>query len=317
MKNEGFIIKGDERYLFHSPFAIRHSAFFVWADMVKFSHCIFALPFALIATFLAGRQIAGRGRPYFWQLFLIVVCMVAARSVAMTFNRIADAAIDARNPRTAHRALPSGRLSKRSAGVILAVSAAVFLCGCLGFWAAPYSNPWPILLSGPILVVLCAYSFCKRFTSWSHLFLGAAIGLSPLAAWIAIDPASVGLSVVILMFAVTSWIGGFDIIYACQDIEADQKDGLYSLPARIGPKKALRLARLLHVITVLCLVGLWRIAGLGWMYLAGVACVAVLLTIENSLVHPNDYGKVNLAFFTVNGIVSCILATAAIVDVLV
>ncbi len=285
-----------------------------WAHMVKLSHSVFALPFAMIATFLAARNIEGRVAPYWGQLALIVVCMVGARSTAMTFNRIADAALDARNPRTAGRPLPAGLLTRRAAWAMLAFSVALFIAGCVGFHTF-YDNPWPLRLALPVLAVLCFYSYTKRFTRWSHVYLGAAIGLSPLAAWIAIHPATVGLPAVLLMAAVTCWIGGFDIIYACQDIDVDCREGLHSLPSRVGPAAALWIARGLHAVCVCVLIALGQVSGLGVYYYAGVAAAAVLLLIENCLVHPGDYSRVNLAFFTLNGVVSIVLATAAIVDV--
>lgn len=286
-----------------------------WAEMVKLSHSIFALPFALIAAFLAGRGIDGRGLPRWGQLGLVVVCMVTARSVAMTFNRIVDAQLDARNPRTAGRPLPAGNLSPRAAWLMLGLAAVTFGAGCLGFYIF-YANTWPILLSGPVLLYICGYSLSKRFTRWAHYYLGSAIALSPVATWLAIDPPSFGLPAWLLMATVTCWIAGFDIIYACQDIEVDRRDGLHSLPARLGPRAALRIARLSHALTVAGLVGLGVAADLGAVYAAGVALVGLLLIIENSLVRPGDYRRVNVAFFTMNGVVSVVLACAAIVDVL-
>lgn len=287
----------------------------VWADMVKLSHSVFALPFALIAAFLAGRHLPGQSTPFAGQLGLIVMCMVSARSVAMTFNRIVDAGIDARNPRTAERPLPAGRLAMPAAWFMLAVSALTFGIACLGFQLF-YDNSWPVLLSGPTLVLLCGYSLTKRFTRWSHFCLGGAIACAPAAAWIAVHPASFGLSALMLMIAVTCWIAGFDIIYACQDIEIDRRDGLHSLPSRMGPARALLIARVAHVIAVAALTALGFVAQLGWLYAGGVVLAAILLVVENSLVKPGDYRRVNLAFFTLNGAVSLVLAAAAIADVL-
>lgn len=286
-----------------------------WGRMIRFSHSVFALPFALTAAFLAGRHIDGRGRPFAGQLLLIVVCMVAARSVAMTFNRIVDARIDARNPRTADRELPTGRISRAAAWAFLAAAAAVFVIACILFlpW---FGNPWPMYLGGPVLVCLCGYSFTKRFTQWSHFALGAAIALAPPAAWLAIHPSSFGAEALVLFGVVALWIGGFDIIYACQDIEADRTQGLYSLPARLGPGPALWIARTAHTGVVVLLLLLGWLAGLGWLYLAGVGAAALLLVIENALVHPGNYSRVNLAFFTINGIVSVLLGGLAIADVL-
>lgn len=288
----------------------------IWAEMVKLSHSIFALPFALIATFLAARNVEGQGQPAPGQLGLIVLCMVAARSVAMTFNRIVDAEIDARNPRTAGRALAAGNLSRAAAYGMLILAAATFGAGCLGFHTF-YNNTWPVVLSGPVLIYLCVYSFTKRFTKWSHLYLGSAIALAPIAAWIAIDPASLGQPALLLMLTVTCWIGGFDIIYACQDIEVDRRDNLFSLPSRLGPATALWIARGAHVIAILALVMLGYVAKLGFVYALGVGVAALLLIVENILVRPGDYRHVNLAFFTLNGAVSVVLAAAAIVDMLV
>ncbi len=288
--------------------------FRVWAEMVKLSHSVFALPFALMAAFLAGRGIEGRGRPFWGQLVLIVVCMVTARSVAMTFNRIVDAEIDARNPRTAGRPLPTGRLSRAAAWLMFGLSAVTFGIGCIGFYMF-YENPWPTLLSGPVLIFLCGYSFTKRFTTWSHYYLGLALALSPVATWLAVHPGTVGLPVVLLMVAVMCWVAGFDIIYACQDIEVDRRDGLYSLPARLGPATALWIARGSHMVSIAALVALGFAANLGVLYAAGVTIATALLIVENSLIHPDDYGKANVAFFTINGMVSVVLSATAIADV--
>jgi len=286
-----------------------------WGEMIKFSHSVFALPFALMAAFLAGRNIAGRGLPYAGQLLLVVVCMVAGRGVAMTFNRIVDARIDAANPRTAGRPLPAGRITRAAAWAFLVLAAVTFAAACFTFWFW-YANSWPMLLGGPVLVYLCGYSFSKRFTRWSHFYLGSAIALSPPAAWLAIHPDTLGIEAIVLMAAVTLWIGGFDIIYACQDIAVDRAQGLFSLPALVGPARALWIARAAHTGTVALLVLLAHLAGLGWLYLAGVAAAAVLLLIENCLVHPGDFSKVNLAFFTVNGVVSLVMGVLTVADIL-
>jgi len=287
-----------------------------WAEMVKLSHSVFALPFAVMAAFLAGRNIDGRGRPYVGQLALIVICMVSARSVAMTFNRLVDSAIDSRNPRTAGRPLPAGRLTHRAAWAMLALWAVVFEGGCVGFLVY-FGNRWPLFFSGAVLVYLCGYSFTKRFTRWSHYYLGSAIALSPVAAWVAVHPASIGLPTLLLMGTVTCWVGGFDILYSCQDIEVDRRDRLYSLPSRIGPGPAIGVARCSHAVAVVGLILLGVVVGLGWIYAAGVTLAAALLFVENALVRPGDYSKVNVAFFTFNGIVSIVLAAAAVLDMFV
>ena len=285
-----------------------------WAEMVKFSHSVFALPFALMATFLAARGTAAR-YPTPGQLGLIVACMVTARSVAMTFNRLVDAGLDARNPRTADRAISAGRISRGWALLFLAAAAAGFVASCAGFWWSD-GNVIPLLLALPVLAYLCLYSYTKRFTRWSHFVLGSAIAFSPVAAWVAIDPASIGWPAVVLMGAVTLWIAGFDIIYACQDIDFDRREGLSSLPAGLGVGRALRLARLAHVGTVILLVLLMPLANLGWLYGLGVGAVALLLLVENALVRADDLSRVNVAFFTVNGIISVLLGVLTIADCL-
>ena len=291
-----------------------------WAEMVKIAHSVFALPFALMATFLAARAAYRVGDsphvyPRWEHLLLIVGCMVAARSVAMTFNRIVDAAIDARNPRTLNRPLPAGTISRMQANVFLGAGSAAFVAMCGGFWLLD-RNPWPILLSVPTLIYLCFYSYTKRFTSLAHFVLGSAIAFSPVAAWIAIHPASLGWPALLLMGAVTCWIGGFDIIYACQDLEVDRREGLFSLPARLGPRTALWIARIAHVGTVALLAMLIPVVGLGWLYVTGLVIVSVLLTVENALVRADDFSRINLAFFTVNGVISLLLGVLTIADIL-
>lgn len=292
-----------------------------WGEMVKFSHSVFALPFALMATFLAARAAHAAGdAPHPWpslaQFLLIVGCMVTARSSAMTFNRIADQRLDARNPRTANRALPAGTISQRQAYAFLFAGSGLFVVCCGGFKLL-YGNRVPLLLAIPVLLYLCFYSYTKRFTRWSHFVLGSAIAFSPVAAWLAIHPASAGWPAAVLMAAVTFWIGGFDIIYACQDIAFDRAAGLFSLPARIGAARALWIARAAHAGTVLLLLLLAHLAGLGSLYLGGVAAVAVLLLIENLLVRADDLSHVNMAFFTVNGVISVLLAALTIADVMI
>lgn len=292
----------------------REPAWLVWGRMVKFSHSIFALPFAVTAAFLAGR---GRpeGLPSAAQGALVVLCMVAARSAAMTFNRIVDADFDARNPRTAGRPLPAGQISRGRAVAFFVASAAAFVAGCAGFYGID-GNPWPLGLAAPVLAYLCLYSYAKRFTRWSHFVLGSAIAFAPVAAWLAVHPASVGWPAIVLMAAVTCWIGGFDIIYACQDVECDRKEGLHSLPARLGVAPSLWIARASHLLTVVLLAALAPMAGLGTLYGAGVVLVAVLLLVENGLVRATDLSRINLAFFTINGVISLVFAAFAVADIL-
>jgi len=285
-----------------------------WGEMIKFSHSIFALPFALIATMLAARGQPG-GIPRIGQFVLIVLCMVAARSFAMTFNRMADADIDARNPRTAGRPIPAGRIDARSARRFLIAAAALFMLGCAGFYVL-YQNWLPLALGAPTLACLAAYSLAKRFTVAAHFILGGVIGFAPTAAWIAIDPGSLGPPAAWLTGAVLLWIAGFDIIYACQDFDVDRREGLFSIPSRLGIARALWISRACHLATVLCF---WRL-GLsihaGTIYWAGLAITGLLLAIEQSVVRANDLSRVNLAFFTLNGCVSVLFAALTIADVL-
>ncbi len=283
-----------------------------WGEMIKFSHSLFALPFALLAMFLA----AAPETPTVVQAVLIVLCMVAARSAAMTFNRLADARIDADNPRTAVRALPAGLIRSRTAWLFFAGATIAFLAGCAGFWVWE-RNPWPLLLSVPTLAFLCFYSYTKRFTRWSHLVLGAGIAFAPVAAWIAVSPTTLGPAAFVLMGAVLFWIAGFDLIYACQDVAFDRASGLHSVPARMGVATALWMARAFHLLTTVGLVALGVLTERGTLYYLGVGCVAILLAVENAIVRPNDLSRVNLAFFTINGVVGVLLATLGIADILV
>ncbi len=283
-----------------------------WGEMIRFSHSVFALPFALIATFLAGRHLPG-GLPSLGQVLLVLLCMVAARSFAMTFNRIADRHIDARNPRTSSRPLQTGRISLAQAWFFTIAAAAAFIAACGGFLIR-YGNYWPLVLALPTLLWLAGYSYTKRFTALAHFVLGAGIAFAPTAAWIAIDPPSAGWPAIFLTGAVLFWITGFDIIYACQDVEVDRRDGLFSIPAKLGVAAALHLSRACHVLTIGLLIALGSVAGLGWIYWCGLGVTAVLLAAEQAVVKPDDLSRVNLAFFTLNGCVSLLLAAAAISD---
>jgi 4-hydroxybenzoate polyprenyltransferase len=235
--------------------------------------------------------------------------MVFARSMAMAFNRLVDRRIDADNPRTATRHLPSGMLSVALVAGFCLACAVAFVASTLLFWP----NPWPLYLSLPVLAFLCGYSYAKRFTALCHYWLGAALSLSPVAAWIAIR-GEMAWPPVLLAGAVLFWVGGFDIIYACQDVGFDRLRGLHSVPARFGVEKSLKLALVSHLLMLGCLAGLWWMATLGWVFLAGVALVAVLLAYEHSLVRPDDLARVNLAFFHVNAIISVGLLVVALAD---
>ncbi|HEV3339381.1 MAG TPA: 4-hydroxybenzoate octaprenyltransferase [Pirellulales bacterium] len=279
-------------------------------EMIRFSHTVFALPFALLAAVMAWREgtIAWR-----WQdLAGVVLCMVLARSTAMAVNRLADRRIDAANPRTRSRHLPAGLLSVAGVATFTALCAAAFVASTLLF----LPNRWPLFLSLPVLIFLCGYSFAKRFTALAHFWLGAALGLAPVAAWIALR-GELGWPPVVLGAAVMFWVGGFDIIYACQDVEYDTQTGLYSLPARLGVPKALRVAAFCHLIAVLALLGLPLVyRELGWIYLAGIGAVALLLAYEHRLVRPDDLTRVNVAFFHVNAVVSIGLFLVGTADLL-
>ena len=265
-------------------------------EMIKFEHSVFALPFALTGALLAARA-KQHGWPTLRQILWIVVAMVAARSAAMTINRIADLRYDKENPRTKMRALATGALSVSFAWVFTLIAVVVF------FLAAWQLNPLALKLAPLAIAILFFYSFTKRFTSWSHLFLGFALGISPAAAWIAIT-GSLDWRMLILCAAVTLWVGGFDVLYACQDIEFDQQSGLFSVPKRFGVANALWIARVMHVAVVLLLAWLAASFGLPWPAWAGIVVVAALLAYEHSLVKANDLSKLNAAFFTVNGYIS-------------
>jgi 4-hydroxybenzoate polyprenyltransferase len=268
-------------------------------EMIKFEHSVFALPFALTGALLAARVAhkTPSGWPTWRQILWIVVAMVAARSAAMTMNRIADVRYDRENPRTQKRALATGALSLQFAWFFTLAAAALFLI------AAWQLNPLALKLAPVAIAILFFYSFTKRFTNWSHLFLGFALGVSPAAAWIAIagglDP-----RILILCAAVTLWVGGFDILYACQDVEYDQRSGLFSVPKRFGIAKALLISRVMHAGVIALLAWLAASFALPWPAPAGIIVVAALLGYEQSLVRADDLSKLDAAFFTVNGYIS-------------
>ncbi len=266
-------------------------------EMIKFEHSVFALPFALTGMLLAIREDGFSQRNLGSKLLWVIVAMVGARSAAMAFNRIADAAIDARNPRTKTRAIPAGLVSKGFTWVFVAASSGVFLL------ASARLNDLCLKLAPAALGVVFLYSYTKRFTALSHLVLGFALGIAPAAAWIAVR-GRLDWPILLLSASVTLWVAGFDIIYACQDYDFDRAEGLYSLPARLGIGPALWVARLLHVVMVGLLVWLAGALALGPLAIAGIAVVTALLAWEHSLVKPHDLSRVNAAFFTVNGCVS-------------
>ncbi len=278
-------------------------------EMIKFEHSVFALPFALTGAVLAARESGLDMTAFRWKFVWIVVAMVGARSAAMSFNRVVDAEIDARNPRTKMRHIPAGILSAVFGWGFVAVSSMVFL------YAARELNTLCFKLAPVALSVIFFYSFTKRFTAFSHLVLGFSLGIAPAAAWIAVRGA-LDLRILWLTAAVMFWTAGFDIIYSCQDYEFDVAESLFSLPRRIGVARALRVSQLLHVVMILCLVALVRDLKLGWLSVAGIAAVALLLLYEHSLVKPNDLSRVNAAFFTMNGWVSVLFFVFWAADVL-
>ena len=265
-------------------------------EMIKFEHSVFALPFALTGALLGARA-TQHGWPTWRQLLWVVMAMVAARSAAMTMNRIVDLRYDRENPRTKMRALATGALSVQFAWLFTLAACALFLV------AAWQLNRLALQLAPVALAILFSYSFTKRFTNWSHLFLGFALGVSPAAAWIAVT-GSLDWRMLILCGAVTLWVGGFDVLYACQDVDYDRRAGLFSVPKRFGIATALRISRTMHVLVVGLLSWLAFSFGLPWPAWAGVGVVATLLAYEHSLVKANDLSRLDAAFFAVNGYIS-------------
>lgn len=266
----------------------------VTLEMIKWEHSVFALPFAL-----CGAMLAARGVPTVHQLVWIIVAMVAARSAAMSFNRLADASIDAANPRTSARALPAGALTQSFVRNFILLSSGIFI---LAAWQL---NRLAFLMSPLALAVLLLYSYSKRWTRWSHLLLGFALGMAPAAAWIAVR-GSLDPRILLLTAAVTFWVAGFDVLYACQDFDFDQKAGLHSIPRYCGIGNALRIARLFHLCMLFLLAALVWTFGLGTLAMLGVCAVFILLAYEHSLVSANDLSKLNAAFFTMNGVIAIV-----------
>ena len=263
-------------------------------EMIKWEHSIFALPFAL-----SGAMLAAGGWPTAHQLAWIIVAMISARSAAMAFNRVADAAIDAANPRTRTRALPAGTLTPAFVTTFVVVSSAIFVL------AASQLNHLSLVLSPIALAVLLLYSYTKRFTRWSHLVLGFALGIAPAAAWIAVR-GSLDPRILLLTAAVTFWVGGFDVLYSCQDYEFDRDSNLHSIPRYVGIRGALIVARVFHLVMLLLLIALVFTFGLGKLAIVGLLLVTLLLLYEHSLVHADDLSKLNAAFFTMNGVISVV-----------
>lgn len=278
-------------------------------DMIKFEHSIFALPFALVGALLAWRGVSGLVTNLPTKFALILLAMVSARSAAMAFNRLLDRHLDGRNPRTASRHLPAGLLAPRFVWIFFAVTVTLFLL------AAALLNPLCLLLAPVALAVILFYSFTKRFTALSHLVLGLALGIAPIAAGIALT-GQIDFRLVALTAAVMCWTAGFDIIYACQDYDFDRANGLHSIPVRLGLTNALRVSKILHFAMIACLLwlrGAYQLDGLATL---GIAITVALLIYEHSLVKPHDFSRVNAAFFAVNGWVSVIFGACWVVDIL-
>jgi 4-hydroxybenzoate polyprenyltransferase len=275
-----------------------------YASFVRVSHSVFALPFALVGALLATRVVEWDWMRVFW----IVACMVTARSAAMGFNRLSDAAFDARNPRTAMRELPQGRMSRREATGFVIISS-------LAFVACTYPlGPVCLALSPVALVIVFWYSLAKRFTSYTQLFLGLAMAVAPVGGWLAAGGRG-GWEPWLLGLAIGTWVGGFDVLYACQDVEVDRREGLRSIPVRFGVARSLAISRAMHVVAVVCLAALGIVADLGVIYAAGVAGVAVLLVYEQSLVKDDDLSQVKFAF-DLNGWVGMLYLITTAADVL-
>ncbi|MEF2229801.1 MAG: UbiA-like polyprenyltransferase [Pseudodesulfovibrio sp.] len=270
--------------------------------MIKIEHSVFALPFAFAGAFLAAR-----GWPGLWNLIVLTVAMVAVRSFAMAFNRYADLDIDRENPRTQGRPLVTGELSTRFTLMFILGAAALFMAACA------LMNPLCLLLSPVALGLSAFYSFCKRITYWCHFVLGSVLGLAPVAGWLCVDPAFTPPAV-LLFLGVTLWVAGFDLLYACQDAAFDRERGLWSIPARLGVPAALAMSSLSHAVAAILFVLAGWVAGLGGVYLVVSAAIGLVLVAEHLLVRPDDMSRVNVAFFTLNGVISVVLFLGVAVD---
>lgn len=282
-----------------------------FAADIKLSHTVFAMPWALLATFLATP-----GWPGFGKLALILACMVTARTVAMSANRLLDAELDAANPRTAGRAIPAGRLSRGFYRTMLAGCAIAFVAATAGFWFA-YGNIWPLVLAVPVLLFISAYPLLKRFTSLCHYYLGMALALAPICAWVAVS-GSIDWPPVLMAGAVLLWTAGFDIIYATQDLASDRTTGVRSVPAMLGIAGALWVARATHAACLGLLVVLAAITPqFGVLFAVAVGLAAAMLVFQHAIVRPTNLSRINMAFFAANGIISVVIGTLGILDVFV
>lgn len=277
-------------------------------ELIRFSHTVFALPFALLAAVMAWAEPDSQFR--YRDVAGILLCMVFARSAAMAFNRLVDRDVDSENPRTEGRHLPSGQLSVKAVTALTLLCSIAFVASCLIF----LPKRLPIILSVPVLLFLLGYSYTKRWTALCHYWLSAALMMSPIAAWIAVRD-EFALQPALLAGVIFFWVGGFDIIYACQDADFDSARGLRSIPAKFGIAGALRIAFLSHIATIAMLVLLWYLTGFGVVFLSGVGVISVLLLYQHWLVRPDDLKRVNIAFFNVNAIVSFGILVVGCVDI--
>ena len=287
-----------------------------YLSLVKFSHTIFAMPFAMIGFFLGVQYDAARGSQYqnnafqhsYWfKLLLVIICMVTARSAAMAFNRWLDKNFDAKNPRTAIREIPAGIIHANNALIFVVINCILFVIAC---W---FINPLCFYLSFVALFVILFYSYTKRFTALCHLVLGVGLSLAPIGAFLAVT-GEFALLPILFSFAVLFWVSGFDIIYALQDEEFDKNNQLHSIPAALGKRNALRVSDMLHLLSAICVITAGTQGGFGWWYAIGAFIFIGMLIYQHSIVKPNDLSKVNIAFMTANGIASIVFAVFALAD---
>jgi 4-hydroxybenzoate polyprenyltransferase len=281
----------------------------IFLEMIKFEHTVFALPFAFMGAVL-GSVVTDDRLPTWPQIGWIVLAMVGARTAAMSLNRLIDRTIDKKNPRTAGRAIPAGLLSVGEVAIYIVISFALLI------WATANLNPLAMELLPIAVFFLVFYSYTKRFTWACHIVLGITLGLAPLGGWVAVT-GSITWASLVFFATIVFWSAGFDIIYACQDVDFDRKEGLYSIPSRFGIAGALWTARVFHIVTAVGLVALFFLTHLSWLYLIGLAIAYFILFYEHRLVSPNDLSRLNTAFFTMNGILSCVVFAFTFVDVLV
>lgn len=287
----------------------------MFAADIKLHHTIFALPWALLAAVLAGRM-HPRTPLTAGKLLLVLLCMVAARTVAMSANRLLDRKLDRRNPRTARRPLAAGTLSPLFVGIIAVICCIGFVAATAGFEIV-YKNPWPLVLAAPVLVYLWGYPLIKRFSGLCHYYLGVALALAPVCAWVAVA-GTIDWPPVVMFAAVATWTAGFDIIYACQDYDSDIACGVFSIPAALGLRRALWVSRVTHAACAAMLVLLGLIVPqFGVIYFLAAGLAIALLAVEQAMVRPGDLSKVNVAFFTMNGVISLVVGTLGIVDLCV